>query len=84
MQRTPEDAMRREDTRALVRSFLDTLPDAQRRVFELGDIEGLSGPEMAELLECPLNSVYSRQRLARKRFHAFLRERGLLGGEVSP
>jgi RNA polymerase sigma-70 factor (ECF subfamily) len=81
---SPEDAMRREDTRALVRAFLDTLPESQRRVFELGDIEGLSGPEMAVMLECPLNSVYSRQRLARKRFHAFLRERGLIEGKVSP
>jgi RNA polymerase sigma-70 factor (ECF subfamily) len=79
---SPEDAMRREDTRTLVRTFLDSLPDAQRRVFELADIEGLSGPEIAAIVACPLNSVYSRLRLARKRFHAFLRERGRLETEV--
>ena len=80
---SPEDAMGREDTRALVRAFLDSLPEAQRRVFELADIEGCSGPEIAEMLDAPLNSVYSRLRLARKRFHAFLDERGRLDAEVS-
>ena len=81
---SPEDAMRREDTRALVRAFLDGLPESQRRVFELADIEGLSGPEIADMIGAPLNSVYSRFRLARKRFHAFLRERGLIESEDSP
>jgi RNA polymerase sigma-70 factor (ECF subfamily) len=80
---SPEDAMRSEDTRVLIRVFLDALPEAQRRVFELADIEGCSGPEIAVMLDAPLNSVYSRLRLARKRFHAFLRERGMLGEEVS-
>jgi RNA polymerase sigma-70 factor (ECF subfamily) len=81
---SPEDAMRSEDTRTLVRVFLASLPEAQRRVFELADIEGMSGPEIAAVIDCPLNSVYSRLRLARRRFHAFLRERGLLDEEVSP
>jgi DNA-directed RNA polymerase specialized sigma24 family protein len=52
-------------------------------VFELSDIEGMSGPEIAAIIDRPLNSVYSRLRLARKRFHAFLRERGLCDEEVS-
>jgi len=41
-------------------------------VFELVDVEGLRGPEVAELLGANLNVVYSRLRLARRRFEAFL------------
>jgi RNA polymerase sigma-70 factor (ECF subfamily) len=80
---TPEDAAGRSAARSLVREFLAGLPAAQRRVFELADIEGMRGPEIAEALGQPLNSVYSRLRSARSRFQAFLRERGLLQEESS-
>lgn len=68
----PEDALHRRDAARIVQAFLATLPGEQRRVFELVDIEGLSGPEVSEALGVSLNSVYSRLRLARRRFEAFL------------
>lgn len=68
----PEQALERARAVACVNAFLHTLPPEQREVFELVDIEGLRGPEVAELLEANLNVVYSRLRLARRRFEAFL------------
>jgi RNA polymerase sigma-70 factor, ECF subfamily len=40
----------------------------QRAVFVSFEIEGRSGPEVAEMLDCPLATVYSRLRLARAAF----------------
>lgn len=68
----PEEAMGTKDAVRLVESFLVTLPDDQRIVFELADIEGMSGPEIAQSLGVKLNSVYSRLRLARRRFEKYL------------
>lgn len=80
---TPEDASRRADAARLVQAFLHDLPRDQRRVFELCDIEGMSGPDVARALRVELNTVYSRLRLARKRFTQFLSVHGLLEQEAS-
>lgn len=68
---TPEEHVERSQAAALVERFLDTLGPAQREVFVLVDIEGMSGPEAARALGDNLNSVYSRLRLARNRFRQF-------------
>lgn len=44
---------------------LGTLPDEQREVIVLVDLEGLSAPEAASAIEVKLNTVYSRLRLGR-------------------
>lgn len=57
---------------ARVERFLVTLPDEQREVFVLCDIEELSVPEVAEMVGAKLNTVYSRLRRARDAFRAAL------------
>jgi RNA polymerase sigma-70 factor (ECF subfamily) len=69
---TPEDHLRRAQAAALVERFLTELPDDKRVVFELCEIEGLSGPEVAEALELDLNRVYTCLRVARKHFRSYL------------
>ncbi len=68
----PEEIAVNRDAAALVEAFLRQIPEEQRVVFEMVDIEGMRGPEVARALEMPLGSVYSRLRLARKRFEAFV------------
>jgi RNA polymerase sigma-70 factor (ECF subfamily) len=51
---------------------LSKLKDELSEVFVLHEIEGLSSPEIAALLEIPLGSVASRLRRARERFRAAL------------
>lgn len=46
--------------------LLGTLGDEQREVFVLTEIAELSAPEIAQILELKLNTVYSRLRLARR------------------
>jgi RNA polymerase sigma-70 factor (ECF subfamily) len=69
---SPEDVVGRADAVALVERFLTGLDSDQREVFVLADIEGLSGPEVAEALGLNLNVAYSRLRLARRKLRRFL------------
>jgi len=64
----PEDHAARQQARAILLRILDSMPDEQRDVFVLAEIEGLSAPEIAAAVEVGLNTVYSRLRLARARF----------------
>lgn len=61
------------DTQAeleLLDALLDSMPLDQRAVFTLFELEGFTGPEIAEILGLPLPTVYSRLRLARADFEA--------------
>ncbi len=67
----------RAQAAALVHGFLAELDPRQREVFVLCDIEGLRAPEVAVTLGQRLTQVYSRLRLARRHFVAFLGRHGL-------
>jgi RNA polymerase sigma-70 factor (ECF subfamily) len=60
--------LEQRDARRVVFLALDRLSDEQRAVFVLHELEGKSVPEIAAEIEVPLNTVYSRLRLARERF----------------
>jgi RNA polymerase sigma-70 factor (ECF subfamily) len=53
---------------AIVERILDELPLEQRAVFTLFELDEQSGEAIADLLEIPLGTVYSRLRLAREAF----------------
>jgi RNA polymerase sigma-70 factor (ECF subfamily) len=55
----------RERARELLAAILDGMPEEQRIVFSLFELEGLSGDAIAELLDVPTGTVRSRLRLAR-------------------
>jgi RNA polymerase sigma-70 factor, ECF subfamily len=59
----------------LLESILGEIPESQRAVFVLFEIEGRQGDEIAGLLEIPLGTVYSRLRLARDEFRRALARR---------
>ena len=50
--------------------LLQELPERQRVVVVLGDLEGWTAPEIAKALGINLNTVYSRLRLAHRRLEA--------------
>ena len=52
--------------------LLEELDEPKREVFALVEVEELSVPEVAEILEIPLNTAYSRLRAARQAFEAAL------------
>ena len=56
----------------LLGELLDQLDEPKRELFALVELEELTVPEAATLLEIPLNTAYSRLRLAREAFEAAL------------
>jgi RNA polymerase sigma-70 factor (ECF subfamily) len=69
-------AVEAQDARRLLDGLLAELDDEQRDVLLLAQVHGLSGPEIAQVLEIPLNTAYSRLRLARRRIERFAAEAG--------
>lgn len=61
------------ERRALLASALDAMPEEQRAVFTLFELEGMTGEEIAELLEVKPATVHSRLRLARETFRRVVR-----------
>jgi RNA polymerase sigma-70 factor (ECF subfamily) len=62
----------RRRARALLHSMLDRMPEDQRVIFSLFELEEMDGNEIAELLELPVGTVRSRLRLAREAFRRFV------------
>jgi RNA polymerase sigma-70 factor (ECF subfamily) len=63
-------AMSRAQAAATVMSILEAMDEHQRIVFALVELEQLSVPEVARMLDINLNTAYSRLRLARVAFEA--------------
>jgi RNA polymerase sigma-70 factor (ECF subfamily) len=70
---SPQDAAVRSEGVKLLHEALASLPEEQREVFVLAELEQLSSPEIASALEVNLNTVYSRLRAARQEFEAALK-----------
>jgi RNA polymerase sigma-70 factor (ECF subfamily) len=68
-----EQLQTRREAHQLVHRILDELDDERRAVFVLVELEQLSVPVAAEMLRVPLNTTYSRLRLARRDFERKLR-----------
>jgi len=60
----------RAQAAATVLAILDSLDEDKRIVFALVELEQLSVPEVARMLDLNLNTAYSRLRLARQAFEA--------------
>jgi RNA polymerase sigma factor (sigma-70 family) len=78
--RTPEGAWDRRERAALVIAALEHLSPEQRAVVVLTYYQGLSYPEIAELVGCPLGTVKTRMFHARRKLAALLPELGVDGG----
>ena len=78
----PERAALAAETVSVVEQGLATLPDDQRIIVVLCDVQGLSYEEAAEAEGVALGTVKSRLSRARARLRQFLVERGELPAEL--
>jgi RNA polymerase sigma-70 factor (ECF subfamily) len=69
----PEGQAARAEERGLVLRALEGMDLDRRAVFVMCDIDEASAPEVAAALGIPLNTVYSRLRVARQEFTAAAR-----------
>jgi RNA polymerase sigma-70 factor (ECF subfamily) len=71
----PDDAAEINEKRRIVMAALERLEPDRRAVLILHDIDGVSMPDIANSLAIPLNTGYSRLRLARRDFATAVEER---------
>ena len=62
----PQDALGKAETRNMIMSLIDSLPDEQRMSVILHYYEELKVEEIAKIMECPINTVKSRLFYARR------------------
>ncbi len=79
----PELASIRTEVRKLVGEGIQGLPDGQREVLLLREVDGLSYEEIAETMQISKGTVMSRLHYARKKLVAFLGERGIAPEDVA-
>lgn len=68
----PAYRARRSELHGYIHAALGELPEEQRMVFVLRSIEGLALEDIAEILDCPVNTVRSRKILAVKKLRYLL------------
>lgn len=65
---SPEDNVERRRAKARMDEILDRMSLDQRAVFVMFEIDGMTGQEIADVMGCPLQTVFSRLRRARDVF----------------
>jgi RNA polymerase sigma-70 factor (ECF subfamily) len=84
IQPTPLDIAERKAEVELLQSILADLDEPKREIFMLVELMQMTVPEVAEALEIPLNTAYSRLRLARQSFEEALARREPREGRSRP
>ena len=74
----PDRRINAADAKARVRTVLSLMSSKHREVLVLQELEGLSTPEIAERVQCPATTVFTRLYYARKQFVRIARELDLL------
>ncbi len=69
---TPDGSAVRSEMGRCIHAALEELPEAQRMVFVLRHIQGLSLRDIAEAMDCPVNTVRARKLLAVKKLRRLL------------
>ena len=81
--RSAEDQVLEQGTDAEVKEALESLPEQFRIAVLLGDVEGFTYKEIAEILDIPIGTVMSRlhrgRKALQKRLYDFGHDRGLVG-----
>jgi RNA polymerase sigma-70 factor (ECF subfamily) len=72
----PESLLDQKRARELLDAALEAMPDELRTAFVLFELEGCTGPEVAELCDIPLGTAASRLRRAREAFQTVVRDLG--------
>ena len=81
-ERGPEGAASSAETARVIQAGLATLPEDQRMLVVLCDVQGLSYEEAADATGVALGTVKSRLSRARARLRDYLRERGELPSDA--
>jgi RNA polymerase sigma-70 factor (ECF subfamily) len=70
----PERSAARSEELQQLMTLLDQLDDHKREAFVLAELEGLSAPEIAAILNANVNTIYARIRAARRELEAAIQQ----------
>lgn len=71
---TPVEILTRRETQDALRQAIDRLPDEQKTVLILSELQGMKYQEIGEVLEIPVGTVKSRMHTAMERLKEMLAE----------
>ena len=72
---TADASLARAEAVTFVEGFVERLGPKYRDVFIMSQVEGIGAPDIAEVLELKLNTVYSRIRTVRTKFERAVERR---------
>ena len=75
----PDIQLSNENLRDVINSAVENLDPLQREVFMLRELGGVPFKEIAEIMNCPINTALGRMRLALKNIRKDLQKRGIDG-----
>lgn len=75
----PPDRLEAEDKGRIVNEALESLPEEQKVVFILSEVQGMKYADISEALGIPVGTVKSRMHIAIQRLRDFLSRRGVVG-----
>ncbi len=75
----PDVTLSNAQTRAVITAAIQTLDPMQREVFLLRELGDVPFKEIAEIMNCPINTALGRMRLALKNIRKELKRNGLYG-----
>lgn len=70
----PQEVFTQKQAVERLYSILDQLDHDKRVVFVMAELEQMSAPDIAAVLQLPANTVYSRLRAARQHFNALIEQ----------
>jgi len=68
----PSEVASRAQAGRILHDLLDQLTEDKAIVFVMAELEGMTVPEIAELMNANVNTIYSRLRVARREFSVAL------------
>ncbi|MFP4163456.1 MAG: RNA polymerase sigma factor [Chitinispirillaceae bacterium] len=75
----PDQQLSNTDLRDLINEAVEKLDPLQREVFLLRELGGVPFKEIANIMNCPINTALGRMRLALKNIRKELKKRGVDG-----
>lgn len=75
----PGRRLESDDRRRIIEEALESLPEEQRVVFVLSEVQGMKYAEIGETLQIPVGTVKSRMHTAVQRLRDALERRGIVG-----
>jgi RNA polymerase sigma-70 factor (ECF subfamily) len=76
---SPEIKLSNEKLRQIINDAVERLDPLQREVFMLRELGDVPFKDIAEIMDCPINTALGRMRLALKNIRKDLQKRGIDG-----